>query len=274
MPFFVGCSQFGKVEGSLTKSTEGGDVARTLQFQNYRFRTGAAFKAAQLGVIGVKRTAGPNVFEVKRIPNLESLELHRSASFVKTENSDFKFISDLSALEMKGVTADAGLDHGSSRRESGIYTIYYLPNVYDLVEQLNREKNKEVRDYLKRSPDFRVVTAIVKVNDHSLLVKKDTSVNVKVVSALSTEGSAQASTTKNAATGEAKAVTITDTEKPLGLQISDGGTYAYEISRVIWDTNSGEVLDLLVDLPGRWYAPFDHGNHKLGNATHDPRKLR
>lgn len=270
----TGCSQLGKVEGSLTRSTEGGDVARTLQFQNYRFRTGAAFKAAQLGAIGVKRTAGPNIFEIKRIPQLESLALSRSASFVKTQSSDYKLIGDLSLTEIEQMNAKVGGSQTGSRYESGIYTIYFLPNVFELVEQLNAKENEGVREYLRRSPDFRIVTAVVKVNSHSLLVKNGTTINVKALSTLSDEGKAEADTTQTPK-GEAKTVTITDTKNgnPLGLQIANGGTYAYEVSRVLWDRDSGMIVDLLVDLPGRWYVPFDHVNHNLDGVTHDPRKI-
>ena len=276
----VSCSELAGINGSFVTSNEGGKVPSTLQFQNYRFRTGAAFKSTQLGAIGLKRTSGHNVFSVKAIPKISELALVRSASFARNSRSEFQFVGDLSLTDIKNLNAEAGGSYRKDLSESGIFTIYYVANVKDLVDQLNADDNADLRNYLSRSKDFRIITAIVKVRNHSLLLKSGSNVNVnlKALAALEQEGTATASTEEK--DGSAKTVEIKDDNKtrdaiPRGLQIADGGTYAYEFSRIVWDKTNPDkkIIDLLVDRPGRWYSWRDGNDHEYLRGTHNPRDI-
>jgi len=276
------CSSVTGGSASVSRNSAGGDVPATIEFQRYRFRTGGAFRAAELGTIGLKRTSGANVFENRFVPTLKGLELSRSASFTKTTKSDYKLIGSLSSAEIQGFKLDGSATHQSEFAQSGIYTIYYLPNTKDLVDQLNSPENSNLRDYLRRSNEFRIITAVVKVNSHSLLRKTGSTAGIdfKILELLAKEGTAVADSKKETASeGGAKDVQITDKKAgaeswDTGLKIADGGTYAYEYSRILWSLEDGRIVDLLADQPGRWFAWTDRGDHGYEKVTTDPRKIR
>lgn len=217
------------------------------------------------------------MFELRNVPKITDLDLTRSASFTKSTKSSFKLIGNLTTTEIEALKANGSITANSSNSESGIYTIYYLQNPMDLVNQLNKDENSKIKSYLRRSKDFRIVTAVVKVNSHTLLRKSNASLDAQV-KALSAEGTAEANSEKKTASGQTDIKIQDDTgnapgQLPSGLTLADGSTYSYEYSRVIWDEN-GNIIDLLADQPGCWLSWTDNNNHHYQGAITDPAKLK
>lgn len=273
LALLVSCGEVGSFGISGSGNQSGGSVGRYLKFQGTKFRTGGAHRA-HLGAIGIKRTAGDNVFELKRIPKLSKIGVSQTAVFTKTTEGLFKVTAEAKFKEIEdlGISPSAEGDFKRTSKQTGIYTIIYLSDIAGLVDQLNDRDNDRIRNYLRRTRDARIVTSVIKVKTHKITVSSEYSFDIQGIE----DGDAddeQSGTVSNDEKSGGKGTKIEIDGSP-GLSLADGTTYAYEYGRILWDVQTGLIADILTDRPSRWYNWSDQNNHHLQGVSADPSDLR
>ncbi|MBX3740744.1 MAG: hypothetical protein KF712_07125 [Akkermansiaceae bacterium] len=130
------------------------------------------------------------------------------------------------------------------------------------VFELNESKNDKIRDYLKRTKNSRIITSIIQVKGHTLARKSTTIIDL----------------VQSGEDGEAAALAVKESSpsgnasRTPGLNIHDGGIYAYEYSRVIREKDTGKIADILADRPSTFFGWWDSTDHNLLNVTSNPHK--
>lgn len=222
-----GCSTF----HSLTARND------SLEFQGISFRVNAAHEAF-IGSIGLKRTESKNRFELKFTPLWDNLALKNTTKF------DLSLAQTVEkSLEVKGEThsgnnnLNAGLSSSSDGSLAGKYHLLRIVDTKALVDQLNESKNNDLREYIFRSSDYRIITSAVIVYDHATSKKLANTSNLKLEMKSDSTGNATIDIKSNG----------TSVKK---LSMSDGTIFAYEFSRICWSKNASgaiKVADILLD---------------------------
>ncbi len=216
----------GFVSRIMTPSGEG------LEFQGIDFRVNAAHEAF-IGSIGLKRSEGRNRYELKFTPIWDDLVLKNTTKF---DRSLLKAVERSLGLSGAGPaeTAElkAALGTTLNTKESGKFHLFRIVDTKSLVDQLNNEKNKDLRNYVSRSADYRIITSIIIVYDHDSSSKMEKRANLEFALTSSDTGSMSIKAKSERETVET-------------LSMSDGTIYAYEFSRLCWKNNV--VTDILLD---------------------------
>ncbi|MEM7284313.1 MAG: hypothetical protein AAF438_22150 [Pseudomonadota bacterium] len=204
-----------------------------LEFQGINFRVNAAHEAF-IGSIGLKRTEGRNRYELKFTPVWDGLILKNTSKFdrslMRAVERSLQFSGD-SQASAAGVQAALGTTLNA--KEVGKFHLFRIVDTKSLVDQLNSDENRDLRRYLRRSADYRIVTSTIVVYSHDSSLKLENTANLRLALTSSEAGSMEI---------EAKS----DSERVETLSMSDGTIYAYEFSRLCW-TKKGEVSDILLD---------------------------
>ena len=152
-----------------------------LEFQGAYFRTNAAHEAF-IGSIGLKRTELNNRFELKFTPVWDNLVLKNTTKFDLTLARQVN-----TSLGIEGNTAaptgEVGVGTGTSSDAQSVdkYHLLRIADTKSLVEQLNDEKNSALRNYIKRSPKYRIITSVIIVYDHQSSKVLDNTANATKV---------------------------------------------------------------------------------------------
>lgn len=209
-----------------------------LDIGGVKMRKTAAF-SAPLFTIGIIDNGGRNRFVPKGTIILNDFPIEVRTIYYSEETAT-------ASLEAEGKwnpgVADISVDmeHSKEKRLKGKYVVFRNIENYSLIDKLNDPVNTEKLKRLKEENKPVIITGMAIVSDNEVYKKADFNSGL------------QASFTS------ASSSPIVNLKGSSGLEIkagfSNGTIFAYEYSRIEWDTSSAmpKIKNLNVDKPSLW----------------------
>lgn len=224
---------------------------RTLDIAGVKYRTTGGYKA-DLGIAGVKRTTGFNMFDPKDYPiygdKLQALT--RTVIY----NERLRKVAASVAAKRRIPETELNFETDYSNSEKGRFVVIEIMNPLEAARRLNDPVNIKLFNYLTSVKRPRIITSVAVAYDYEKIkeFKFDAAGQVPVKQI------------------EKKFCLNFSTIDNKVLHVSDGTIFAYEISRIIWRMNGDkiEAFDLSPDRVGSDQDDIPEG------MSDDPLKLK
>ncbi|MDP1772252.1 MAG: hypothetical protein Q8L15_08195 [Methylobacter sp.] len=200
------------------------------------WRTTEAFSAT-LYSVGVIETTGRNRFDPKGGKvTLNDFPIEALTTFHSEETATASLKAEGKWTPSVATTA-AELEAKKEKRLKGVYVVFRNQDTYGLINKLNEPVNQQTLTHLKEESKPVIVTGVAVVYDNDIY--KNTELRSGVNASFNSGSGSPVIELKGSSKSEIKA------------SFSDGTVFAYEYSRIEWDTNSSapKVKHLTVDRP-------------------------